>query len=126
MRENPQTSHHTHIIVLQSNPGLTKLSDAQKDWAAKKKDILTDLSIWYDKLQQHMSNHMDGLHALLSSALENGPNGLASLGIDPSVAMSALGPILGLDNPEDTKALLDGLQEAGFQDLMKEFLATSS
>lgn len=87
---------------------------------------MAQVNVWYDKLLQYMAGNMDGLGALLTSAMSgDGANGLKSLGIDPNVAMSALGPMLGLDNPEDTKALMDGLSEAGFQDLMKEFLMPS-
>ena len=83
---------------------------------------MIQLSLWYDKLMQYMSGNMDGLGALLSGAM-GGEGGLAGLGLDPAIAMQALGPMLGLDNAEDTKALMEGLNEAGFQDLMQDFLA---
>jgi hypothetical protein len=54
-----------------------------------------------------------------------GGDGLAALGIDPSAAMSALGAVLGLDNANDAQALVDGLNQAGFQDLLREFTSGS-
>lgn len=101
------------------------MANYTKEWAAKKDEITQNLAIWYDKLQQYMAGHMSGLGNLIAGVMSDGSGGsdaLQSMGIDPSVAMSALAPMLGLDNPDDTKALMDGLSEAGFQDLMKDFL----
>ena len=104
---------------------LSKLSDAVSKWEVKSTDLLRSLSGWYDKVQHYMAGHTQGLEALLSSA-SGGGEGLRAFGIDPSAAMSALGPLLGLDNADDAKALMDGLNEAGFEDLMKDFLDPSA
>ena len=72
-----------------------------------------------------MAGNTAGLESLLASAMGGG-DGLKSFGIDPAAAMSALGPLLGLDNPEDAKALMEGLNGAGFNDMLKDFLDPSA
>ena len=44
------------------------------------------------------------------------------LSLDGPLGEELVGQLLGIDDPEETKALMQGLKEAGFQDLMKEFL----
>lgn len=44
------------------------------------------------------------------------------LSLDGPLGEELVGQLLGIEDPEETKALLEGLKEAGFQDLMKEFL----
>jgi hypothetical protein len=90
-------------------------------WEDKKTSLLAGASLWYDKLQQHMAGDMGGLGALFSGAMAGG-EGLRALGIDPAAAMSAIGPLLGLNNPDDAKALMEGLQQSGFEELLAEFV----
>lgn len=103
---------------------LAAWSSKKAAWDDTKTSLLAGASIWYDKLQQHLAGDMHGLGALLSGAMAGG-EGLAALGIDPSAAMSTLGPLLGLDNASDAQALMDGLNQAGFQDLLREFTSGS-
>lgn len=49
----------------------------------------------------------------------NFKNGLS---LDGPLGEELVGQLLGIEDPEETKALLEGLKEAGFQDLMTEFL----
>lgn len=49
----------------------------------------------------------------------NFKNGLK---LDGPLGEELVGQLLGIEDPEETKALLEGLKEAGFQDLMTEFL----
>lgn len=95
-------------------------ADKKAEWAEKKHSLLLKASVWYDKLMQHLAGDSDGLGALLSAA-SSGREGLAALGLDPDAAMKALAPMLGLENDQDAKALMEGLQTAGFDDLIKEF-----
>lgn len=44
------------------------------------------------------------------------------LSLDGPFGQNLVGELLGIDDPEETKALMEGLKEAGFQDLMTEFL----
>lgn len=112
-------------LIPGENPLLGKLSDAAANWESKSTDLLRGLSLWYDKIQQHMMGNTAGFEALLSGALSGG-EGLKALGIDPATAASALGPLLGLDNADDARALMDGLNDSGFKELLDEFLDTSS
>jgi hypothetical protein len=107
------------------NPLLGKFSDVASTWESKRSEVLRGLSVWFDKIQQYVAGNTDGLEALLSSAMGSG-DALKSFGIDPASAMSALGPLLGLDSPDDAKALMEGLNEAGFNDMMKDFLNPSA
>lgn len=109
------------------NPVIGKLSDVTASWDAKKNDILKGISTWYDQVQSNLSGNMDGLKTLLSGLTNpGGMDTLKALGIDPTKATSALGPMLGLENPQDAQALMDGLNEAGFGELMKDFLSPGS
>jgi hypothetical protein len=106
------------------NPLLGKFSEGFKDWADKKDDIMIGLSQWYDRWQAKLATDSEGVMAMLSQAMQNG-DGLKALGLDNQAMAQALMPMwksLGLDSPDDAKALLDGLQEAGFDGLMKEFM----
>jgi len=49
-------------------------------------------------------------------------NGVA---MDGPFGRAVLGNILGIDDQDEVKALVEGLEEAGFTDMMKEFLAPS-
>jgi len=107
------------------NPLLGKFSDVAANWESNKTEILRGLSSWFDKIQQYMAGNTAGLETLLASAMGGG-DALKSFGIDPAAAMSALGPLLGLDSPDDAKALMEGLNEAGFDDMLKDFLDPSA
>lgn len=107
------------------NPLLGKFSDVAANWESNRTEILRGLSSWFDKIQQYMAGNTAGLESLLASAMGGG-DALKSFGIDPAVAMSALGPLLGLDSPDDAKALMEGLNEAGFEDMLKDFLDPSA
>jgi hypothetical protein len=112
-------------LIPGENPILGKFSDVAANWESKRGEVLRGLSVWFDKIQQHVAGNTAGLETLLASAMGGG-DGLKSFGIDPAAAMSALGPLLGLDTPEDAKALMQGLNEAGFNDMLKDFLNPSS
>jgi hypothetical protein len=107
------------------NPILGKFSDVAANWESKRSEILQGLSTWFDNIQSYVAGNTSGLESLLASAVGGG-DALKSLGIDPATAMSALGPLLGLDSPDDAKALMQGLNEAGFNDMMKDFLDPSA
>lgn len=103
-----------------SLPSISKIKDA---WQEKIDTMITPLSEWYDQFQSKLASG-DGLASMMSAALKSG-DGLQALGANNELAAEALMPMwknLGLDNPEDAKALLDGLQQAGFDSLMKEFM----
>lgn len=106
-----------------ADPALNSLANATAEWDAKRAELVNSIKTWYDNLHSHLSGNMNGLDTLLSGMTNpGGGQVLKSLGIDPTAATSALGPMLGLENPQDAQALMDGLNQAGFQDLMKEFL----
>jgi len=107
------------------NPLLGKFSDVAANWESNRTEILSGLSSWFDKIQQYMAGNTAGLESLLASAMGGGDT-LKSFGIDPSAAMSALGPLLGLESEEDTDALIKGLNEAGFDDMLQDFLDPSA
>jgi len=48
--------------------------------------------------------------------------GSKGLTLDGPLGTKVVGNLLGIDDPEEAKALVEGLKEAGFQDLMREFL----
>lgn len=107
--------------MMQPNPLLGKMADATRLFGDKRDTILQQAAIWWDKIQENIAGGMGDLGALMAGA-SNGPEGLKSLGFDPDIAAASLGPLFGLDDSNEMKALMEGLQEAGFQDLMKEFL----
>jgi hypothetical protein len=106
------------------NPMLGKMSDWATNWQSHSTEILQGMSQWYDKVQRFMAGNTAGLEALLQGAMGGGA-GLKSLGIDPAAAAQALAPLLGLESPEEGQALMEGLQEAGFGDLVREWLEPS-
>ena len=112
-------------LIPGENPLLVKWSDAASNWESKSTDLLRGLSIWYDKIQQHMMGNTAGFEALLSGAMGGG-EGLKALGINPTAAASALGPLLGLDNADDASALMEAFGSSGFKELLDEFLDTSA
>jgi subtilisin-like proprotein convertase family protein len=106
-----------------ADPALNSLANATAEWDARRAELVNSIKTWYDNLHSHLSGNMNGLDTLLSGMTHpGGGQVLKSLGIDPTTATNALGPMLGLENPQDAQALMDGLNQAGFQDLMKEFL----
>lgn len=99
------------------------LSTLKSGWQEKIDSVLLPMSQWYDTVLSQM-NEGGGLGSVMSAALKSG-GGLEALGVDNEMAAEALMPMwksLGLETTEDAKALLDGLQEAGFDGLMGEFL----
>lgn len=107
------------------------------DWKGMVKNALGD-SIKDDNVQEVLRSYgLDGnsmqkygpiIGALGNSTVDdilaNGVNFNFGdgLSLDGPVGTAILGNVLGIEDPEETKALVDGLKQAGFQDLMKEFL----
>jgi hypothetical protein len=114
--------------LLQTNPLLGKLADSARGWDdkwdTKKDSILQTASAWWDKIQQGIAGNMGDLGGLFHGLADGefNPEALKMLGISADTAASGLAPLFGLDNTDEMKALMDGLHEAGFQDLMKDFL----
>ncbi len=104
----------------------TMTAEQRAAWTAKRAAWRDQLLAWgsqlWDRVNEMTAGDSEGLQALMSSALSGG-GGL--LGLDATALASSLGPMLGLDNAADMQALMDGLQDAGFGDMMAEFLRPS-
>jgi hypothetical protein len=105
----------------------TMTAEQRAAWTAKRAVWRDQLFAWgsqlWDRVNEMTAGDSEGLQALMSSALSGGGGGL--LGLDATALASSLGPMLGLDNAADMQALMEGLQEAGFGDMMAEFLRPS-
>eukprot|EP00890_Picochlorum_soloecismus_P001378 jgi/Picsp_1/2240/NSC_05704-R1_hypothetical protein CHLNCDRAFT_135933 [Chlorella variabilis] len=72
--------------------------------------------------------HRNSSHLYLDELLSgkglsfNFGEGSKGLNLDGPLGTKVVGNLLGIDDPEEAKALVEGLKEAGFQDLMREFL----
>ncbi|KAI8112974.1 hypothetical protein M9435_002980 [Picochlorum sp. BPE23] len=87
-----------------------------------------DSALSEDNLAQLLNDTDNSLaKAIKGFDLSGVPRGLNldfsnGLSLDGPFGQNLVGELLGIDDPEETKALMEGLKEAGFQDLMTEFL----
>eukprot|EP00889_Picochlorum_renovo_P001053 jgi/Picre1/28083/NNA_001042.t1 len=86
-----------------------------------------DSALSEDNLAQLLNDTDNSLaKAIKGFDLSGVPRGLNldfsnGLSLDGPFGQNLVGELLGIDDPEETKALMEGLKEAGFQDLMTEF-----
>jgi hypothetical protein len=72
---------------------------------------------------KNLSSHLYLDELLSGKGLSfNFGEGSRGLSLDGPFGTKLVGNLLGIDDPEEAKALVEGLKEAGFQDLMREFL----